>query len=1065
MFSRLQRFYRYFGFVITALFFVNFCAAQITGITGQTSCATAGVQYQYTVIGSYPGGTTMQWCATGGTIQGGGSCRTGSPLPTVFVTWTAGTGRQLSLSSGSGSPTINVTVVGSLSGGTITSGKTQTVAYGATPAPINCGNASGGACSATYSYQWQKSTDGVNYADTVGATGLNVTLPTLGVTTYYRRKVTETSSSSIAYSDVATITVTPPPIIPGVTSPTYQMTNRLKQAPMTIVSAPASIITCNGEGCFTYQWQQSTNGTTWSNISNATGLFYNPGQYNPGVKTYYRLQITNGTQSVYGAVDTIESKYSPINGAVDVWVGQTVTYSYTGGAQPGNYDWYYGPSLFFADTLSSSKQVGNYTLKWKYPGTAVVYLKDNPSGTWVYDTVYIHQIPINAGTIGKSIVNLETGSPTTFYCYAAIGGSCIGNFTYQWQISTDSTTYTNISGQVGLDLTTTPIQNAYYRRVVYCSGTPYYSDTSHVLLYPYFSPGTIALGSSDSSAWGGVPSLMSGTKATGGVDTNYLYQWEYSYDAVNFKEVSNDAQGVSFQSNNLFNSTYFRRKVTNGYVTRYTDTVLQTVKIIHFDAGSLSPSMIVTTTGSSPALTGTAATGGTVGTYSYQWQQSFDEVNWTNCAGATSISFTPSSVSRTTYYRRLATSGYESKFSNVDAPQNVIKVKVLGTTGLIAPTASTQSNSDPSLSPAQINSYTLPSISDSKINYVRSWDIIKQGVTTVAAAKALSTVSDYKQATTYFDDLGREIQTVAKQATPDNMDLISVVNYDILGREVQKYLPYFDSTNTGNFKTNSATKQPAFYDYLYGGTEGFYYNNTVYEKSPNNRAWKTTAPGNSWSGNNVGVRMDYTFNSSLDSVRIWTVGTNLTDVPSTTTSYAPGMLALVATTDEHENKVMEFKDKEGKVILKKVQLSDSLTNGYNGWLSTYYVYDVFNRLRWVLQPKAVEYANGNAWVLNATVQDELCFQYNYDANGNMITKKVPGAGRVDLVYDARDRMIMSQDSVLRFSGQWNVSVYDSLNRPIKSALWTNSSTRTSHQIIGPIQCELSHIEWYLCGTN
>ena len=40
------------------------------------------------------------------------------------------------------------------------------------------------------------------------------------------------------------------------------------------------------------------------------------------------------------------------------------------------------------------------------------------------------------------------------------------------------------------------------------------------------------------------------------------------------------------------------------------------------------------------------------------------------------------------------------------------------------------------------------------------------------------------------------------------MDLISVVNYDLLGREVQ--VPYFDSTNTGNFKTDPATKQPAF---------------------------------------------------------------------------------------------------------------------------------------------------------------------------------------------------------------------------------------------------------------
>ena len=346
---------------------------------------------------------------------------------------------------------------------------------------------------------------------------------------------------------------------------------------MTIYSSPATLATCSGDGCFTYQWQQSTNGTTWTNITNAIGLSYNPGQFNPATKTYYRLQITSGAQSNYSAIDTIESRYSPINGAVDVWVGQTVTYSYTGGTQPGNYDWYYGPSLFLADTLSTSKQVGSYTLKWIYPGTAIVSLKDNPSGTWVYDTIYVHQVPLNPGFIGKPAISIETGSANTFYCYAATGGSCVGNFTYQWQKSIDSTNYTNIPGETGLNLTTTPTQSAYYRRIVYCSGTPYYSDTSHVLLYPYFSPGTIALGSSDSSSWGGIPTGMTGTKATGGVDTNYLYKWEYSYEGTNFTEVNNQAQGINYQTGILHNSTYFRRKITNGTTTRYTDTVLQLV--------------------------------------------------------------------------------------------------------------------------------------------------------------------------------------------------------------------------------------------------------------------------------------------------------------------------------------------------------------------------------------------------------------------------------------------------------------------------------------------------------
>ena len=255
------------------------------------------------------------------------------------------------------------------------------------------------------------------------------------------------------------------------------------------------------------------------------------------------------------------------------------------------------------------------------------------------------------------------------------------------------------------------------------------------------------------------------------------------------------------------------------------------------------------------------------------------------------------------------------------------------------------------------------------------------GVNQATAAKGLTTISDYKQATTYFDDLGREIQTVAKQVTPDNNDLISVVNYDILGRQVQQCLPYSDSSNSGNLRTEAGTKLPAFYNTLYNNLEGFYYNNSVYDASPLNRVMKITAPGNSWTGNNIGVRKDYTFNTSLDSVKIWSIGNYQGDTPVVSGSYAAGALALLITTEEHENKIMEHKDKEGKLILKKVQLSDTLFNGYSGWLCTYYIYDVFNHLPYALSPKAIQYACANSWTLNSTVRNELCFQYNYDAVG------------------------------------------------------------------------------------
>jgi RHS repeat-associated protein len=50
-----------------------------------------------------------------------------------------------------------------------------------------------------------------------------------------------------------------------------------------------------------------------------------------------------------------------------------------------------------------------------------------------------------------------------------------------------------------------------------------------------------------------------------------------------------------------------------------------------------------------------------------------------------------------------------------------------------------------------------------------------------------------------------------------------------------------------------------------------------------------------------------------------------------------------------------------------------------------------------------------------------------------------------MVYDARDRQVMSQDSVLRSRGSWQFIQYDSLNRPVETGVWTTSGDRTYQQ--------------------
>jgi RHS repeat-associated protein len=336
-------------------------------------------------------------------------------------------------------------------------------------------------------------------------------------------------------------------------------------------------------------------------------------------------------------------------------------------------------------------------------------------------------------------------------------------------------------------------------------------------------------------------------------------------------------------------------------------------------------------------------------------------------------------------------------------------------------------------------------------NHVKVYEPTAPYTNVVDVISTSRTVNEVKKTTQYFDGLGRPIQTVSWQTTPLKKDMVVPQVYDEYGREVYKFMPYVASTADGNFKYDAFTAQKNFNTAQYGAQgETYFYNKTDIEPSPLNRPIKGMAAGNSWVGNNKGVQQDYLINTIADEVRIWNIGYAVDGTPPTSTAaYPAGELYKNVSTDEHGKKVVEYKDKEGKVILKKVQIDNTITEGHTGWYNTYYVYDDFSNLRYVLPPKAVTYLIANGWVLPApsgnNITAELCFYYLYDGQNRMIVKKVPGAGEVHMVYDERDRLVMTQDANLRAGGKWMVTVYDDLNRPIKTGLWTNANNRAYHE--------------------
>src|SRR5579872_7227325 len=77
-----------------------------------------------------------------------------------------------------------------------------------------------------------------------------------------------------------------------------------------------------------------------------------------------------------------------------------------------------------------------------------------------------------------------------------------------------------------------------------------------------------------------------------------------------------------------------------------------------------------------------------------------------------------------------------------------------------------------------------------KVNWVKVRDAMGRITDTVTFGAAA--YGDVKETAQYFDGLGRPLQTVVRQITPDSqpLDLVTPVVYDAFGREVYKYLPY-----------------------------------------------------------------------------------------------------------------------------------------------------------------------------------------------------------------------------------------------------------------------------------
>ena len=269
----------------------------------------------------------------------------------------------------------------------------------------------------------------------------------------------------------------------------------------------------------------------------------------------------------------------------------------------------------------------------------------------------------------------------------------------------------------------------------------------------------------------------------------------------------------------------------------------------------------------------------------------------------------------------------------------------------------------------------------------------------------------------FFDGNGREETELIRDFWQSGA-LATLQTYDTLGHADRKWLPVPVSGNS--YVTPSQIMAQGISRY----SNSRPYTESTYLPFPSDSITAVYGPGSQWAGKGV---TDSTFVNTatvgwLNCAR-FNIGSDgsLVHQGLVTT----GMLLVNKTTDEDGHTQLLFSDAEGKTILSRALLGDTLVD-------TYYVYDDYGQLCYVLPPEAskVLAAQNGQWSLGNGTIDQYCYAYRYNDYGECIEKKLPGCESVLMHYDEGGRLVLEQDGNLRQDGLWREILYDRFGRKV-----------------------------------
>ena len=500
----------------------------------------------------------------------------------------------------------------------------------------------------TFSYNFTAMAPGVSYKLGVRATYLSGTGATL------RTDLQELSFTTLTDLSKAPINATSPVItLPYALNPIVGATLTATVGTWTAVPAVTS---------YTQQWQRSTDGgtSTFIDIAGATALTYVVTASDVGFPLRIRVSATNinGTGGPQASTATLAG---------------AALYNVSLPTARGNF--VKGQILEVSDGTWSSPYAITLSYQWFSAGSAI---SGAISSTYTLPDAQIGKVitvAVTASTINGAVTVTSPSRGTvlavsntvlpTISGSLRVGGTLTvapGTWlnattnTYQWQSSSDSSTWNAITGATSASRILASSEAGLYIRAQvfgnYTSGSAVdYQTTVYTAATAVVPANTVAAIATNSvipvvtGAWiqGTTLSATTGTWSSNGT---FTYQWQnMASGGTTWANITSSATSSTYLLAIGDAGKYVRVQVTNtnssGAGVAYSaarslvgtpyNTALPTIS-----SGSGGVRIGTTHT----VTNGTWSTGSTL-TYAYQWQSSADDTSWANISSATSATFAP----------------------------------------------------------------------------------------------------------------------------------------------------------------------------------------------------------------------------------------------------------------------------------------------------------------------------------------------------------------------------------------------------------------------------------------